>query len=206
MQENRNFKSYWNNFKSNRRTHAKVLLALVIGVLIGIPIGAFVKDSLASIATIAWNAGDEDKDYDIQEIEVDYLQMLDGGEGEVFEIVNGVKCFYECKEAYPFGDRIVYKFHGYIGAETSKMVQKLQFDYIVKPSIANGKMIFSGGEIAKVLLEPDSLVVGIDGMKRIINAFVVPQLKAFGLDVPTGAFGIQELYSKLVVIKVSKEK
>ena len=43
-------------------------------------------------------------------------------------------------------------------------------------------------------------------MKRIIDAFVVPQLKPFALYAPTGAFAIKELYSNMAVLKVSKEK
>ena len=194
------------NFKSNRKTHVKVLSALVLGVLIGIPIGAFVKEPLARMAKIGRNVGAADNDYEIQELKVNYLQMLDGAKGGAFEVVNGVKCIYGCNEAYPDGDRIVYKFNGYIGDEISKKGQKLQFSYIVKPFAANGELTFSGGEMSSVLLDPENLVVGIDGMKRIIDAFVVPQLKPLGLHAPSGAFGIKELYSNMAVIKVSKEK
>ena len=194
------------NIKSNRITHVKVLSALVIGVLVGIIIGAVVKFPIAGVAKFGRNAGGEIRDYDIQELGVNYLQMLDGVKGETLEIVNGVKCVYECKEAYPDGDRIVYKFHGYIGEEISKRAQKLRFNYIVKPFVANGKLTFSRGEIARVLLEPENLVVGIDGMKRIIDAFVVPRLGPLGLYVPSGAVGIKELYSNMAVLKISKEK
>lgn len=194
------------NHKSNWKTHVKVLSALMIGILIGVPIGSFVKIPLPNIAKVGRNAGGENKDYDIQELEVNYLQMLEGVKGEAFEIVNGVKCVYSCKEAYPDGDRIVYKFNGYIGEEISKKAQKFQFSYIVKPFVANGELTFSGDEIARVFLEPEDLVVGIDGMKRIINAFIVPQLKPFASYAPTGAFAIKELYSNMAVLKVAKEK
>lgn len=190
------------NTKPKWKTYLKLMLAFVAGTLVG----AVAHDKLADMSKTGQKAGIENKDYEIQELEVNYLQMLEGAKGETFEIVNGVKCVYACKEAYPDGDRIVYKFSGYIGEEISKRAQKFQFNYNVKPFVSKGELTFSGGEIAGVLLEPENLVVGVDGMKRIIDAFVVPQLKPFALYAPTGAFAIKELYSNMAVLKVSKEK
>lgn len=178
----------------------------VIALLVGILIGVFLKDPIINAyKNIPW-ATQGKNDYDIEEIEVDYLQMLEGVKGISFEVVNGIKCTCKCDDAYPEGELVVYKFHGYIGDDDSKKVQKMHFNYVVKPFVSNGRLSLSGGEISQVLLEPENLIVNPNGMKSLLEAFAVSKFRPFEQYVPNGAFAIKELYSKMVVIKVSKEK
>ncbi len=82
----------------------------------------------------------------------------------------------------------------------------MHFNYVVKPFVSNGRLSLSGGEISQVLLEPENLIVNPNGMKSLLEAFAVSKFSPFEQYVPNGAFAIKELYSKMVVIKVSKEK
>lgn len=186
------------------RFRARITTA--IALLIGILIGVFLKNPITNAyKNIPW-ATQGNNDYNIEEIEVDYLQMLEGVRGISFEVVNGIKCICKCDDAYPEGELVVYKFHGYIGDEVSRKIQKIQFNYMVKPFVANGQLSLSGGEISRVLLEPENLIVSPNGMKNLLEAFAISKFKPFEQYVPNGAFAIKELYSKMVVIKVSKEK
>lgn len=184
------------------RARVTTVVALAIGVLIGV----FAKDIIRKAGESIKGADGAAKDYEVQELEVNYLQMLDGVKGVSFDVVNGIKCICECDDAHPEGDKVVYRFQGYIGDEGSRKVQKLQFDYTVKPFVKSGQLSFSGGEVSQPLLEPEDVIVSCAGMKRLVEAFAVPQLKPLELYAPDGAFDIKELYSNMAVIKVSKEK
>ncbi len=99
-------------------------ITAVIALLVGILIGVFLKNPIANAyKNIPWLTQGKN-DYDIEEIEVDYLQMLEGVKGISFEVVNGIKCICKCDDANPEGELVVYKFHGYIGDDDSKKVQK----------------------------------------------------------------------------------
>lgn len=180
----------------------KIFLALVVGVAVGV----FTRDHIRSAVNVVQKSSVEEADYDIEEIQVDYLQMLDGVKGVAFDVVNGVKVVCKCESVHPEGGLIVYTFKGYIGDEKSAMVQQFQFNYTVKPVVSNGMLTLFGGDTSRVFLEPENIIVGSEGMKRIIDAFAVPQLKSFETYVAHGAFGIKELYSKMIVVKVAKEK
>lgn len=191
------------NTKKHRiRDFAKAILMLALGIVIGF----LFKDAISVGANAIQKPSVAEKDYDIEEMEVDYLQMLEGVKGVTFDVVNGIRCVCKCDDAHPEGDLLFYRFKGYIGDEASKKVQKLQFDYVVKPVVANGQLSFSNGDVSRVMLDPEDVVVNNDGMKRLLNAFAAPQLKPFALYAPNGAFAVKELYSNMAVIKVSKEK
>lgn len=193
------------DFKKLRfRTCMKTFVALVIGVLVGVS----VKDSIFEVVRTAKNtiASKKGNDYDIEEFEVNYLQMLEGVRGVTFDVVNGIKCICKCTDVHPEGDSIVYEFKRRVGNEITKRIQKFQFNYTVKPFVDNGQLSLSLGEVSRVLLEPENAIVNSDGMKRLIETFAVPKFKPLELYAPNGAFAIKELYSNMIVLKISKEK
>lgn len=194
--------------ESNKPLRSHVRGVACVALVIGIVIGFFAKDLIFQFVGPAKNVlkTEGNGDYDIEELEVNYLQMLGGVKGVSFDVVNGVKCICKCDEAHPEGDSVFYRFQGYIGDDASKKVQKFRFDYVVKPIVADGQLSFSGGVVSRMLLEPEDVIVNSNGMKRLIEAFAVPQFKQFPLYAPNGAFAIKELYSNMAVIKVSKEK
>lgn len=180
----------------------KIILAFVIGVVVGV----FIHDRIRNAVDVVQKPSVEEKAYDLAELEVDYMQMLDGVKGVAFDVVNGIKVVCKCEAAYPEGASIVYRFNGYIGCEQSAKVQQFQFNYTVKPVVSNGELTLSGGDTSRVFLEPENTIANSEEMKRLIDAFAVPQFKPFVFHAPQGAFGIKELYSKMVVLKVAKEK
>lgn len=188
--------------KHRVRDFANAILMLALGIVVGF----FFRGALSEDAKVVHKSSVAEKNYDIEEMEVNYLQMLEGVKGVTFDVVNGIRCVCKCDDTHPEGDLVFYRFKGYIGDEAAKKVQKFQFDYVVKPVVANGQLSFSGGEVSRMILEPEDVIVNNDGMKRLINAFAVPQFKPFPLYVPDGAFAVKELYSNMAVIKVSREK
>ena len=128
-------------------TCMKTFVVLAIGVLVGVS----VKDSIFEVVRTAKNtiASQKGNDYDIEEFEVNYLQMLEGVRGVTFDVVNGIRCICECNDVHPEGDSIVYEFKGHIGNEITKRMQKFQFNYTVKPFVDNGQLSLSTGEVVR---------------------------------------------------------
>lgn len=190
--------------KHRIRVRITTVMALLIGVLIGMLVKSPIVNLYKSVKTCV--LFEDGSAYDIEEVEVDFLQMLDGVKGVSFDVVNGIRCICKCDDVYPEGESVVYKFQGCISDVTSRRVQKIQFNYTVKPFVANGLLSLSTGYVSQLLLEPEDIIVTRNDMKRLLEAFAVTQFKPLVQNVPNGAFAIKELYSKMVVIQVAKEK